>query len=152
MLKLIDIRKDPLLMGIVTGQAVKIVSVEPVGEEAVTVYYRDATGQLAERMLFRSDEPAFSPASFKDKSMRQPQQELICLRRTLDLVERLPTGTSSPLQLRVARSAIRSTMRARAIQPLIKDAPDVAEIWLTRITNLANDPFCFSLHEPPDHL
>lgn len=58
MLKLTDIRKDAVLKGIAPGHAVKIVSVEPIGEDAVTVYYRDAAGQLAERMLFRSDEAA----------------------------------------------------------------------------------------------
>ena len=57
MVKLADIRKDSLLVGIIPNQGVKIVAVDPVGEDAVTVYYRDPQGKLAERMLFRADEP-----------------------------------------------------------------------------------------------
>ena len=34
----------------------RVVTVEPIGEHALTVYYKDSSGKLAERMLFRSDE------------------------------------------------------------------------------------------------
>lgn len=57
MLKLEDIKKDAAISGIVPGEVVRVVTIEPVGEHALTVYYRTASGQLAERMLFRSDEP-----------------------------------------------------------------------------------------------
>ncbi len=57
MVKLEDINKDSILSGIVQGYSVRIVSVESIGEDAVTVYYRDSEGKLGERMLFRADEP-----------------------------------------------------------------------------------------------
>ena len=56
MLKLEDIKKDAQVKGIVDGQIVRIVTVEPIGDHALTVYYKDHQGQFAERMLFRSDE------------------------------------------------------------------------------------------------
>lgn len=56
MLKLEDIRKDAVVTGIEPGQVVRVVQTEPVGDDAVTVYYKTADGKLAERMLFRSDE------------------------------------------------------------------------------------------------
>lgn len=56
MLKLEDIRKDAAITGIEPGQVVKIVTTEPVGDNALTVYYKTADGRVQERMLFRSDE------------------------------------------------------------------------------------------------
>ncbi|ANB52588.1 RNA helicase [Aeromonas veronii] len=56
MLKLEEIKKDAQVRGIVEGQVVRVVTVEQVGEHALTVYYKDSKGVLAERMLFRSDE------------------------------------------------------------------------------------------------
>lgn len=56
MLKLEDLRKDAQVHGIVAGEAVRVVFSEPVGEGAVTVYYKTSQGQLGEQMLFRSDE------------------------------------------------------------------------------------------------
>lgn len=62
MLKLEDIKKDSQINGIIDGVIVKVVTVEPIGEHALTVYYRDDKGSLGERMLFRSDEPNLSLA------------------------------------------------------------------------------------------
>ncbi|EHD5776080.1 DUF3883 domain-containing protein [Escherichia coli] len=56
MLKLEEIKKDAQIRGIIEGQVVRIVTVEPIGDHALTVYYKDNQGILAERMLFRSDE------------------------------------------------------------------------------------------------
>lgn len=56
MIKLERISKDAIIRGIIPGRSVKIVSVEGVGKDAVTVYYRDFEGKMGERMLFRSDE------------------------------------------------------------------------------------------------
>ena len=56
MLKLEEIKKDAQVRGIVEGQVVRVVTVEPIGEHALTVYYKDSSGNLAERMLFRTDE------------------------------------------------------------------------------------------------
>jgi hypothetical protein len=56
MLKLEEIKKDAQVKGIIDGQIVRIVTIEPVGEHALTVYYKDNKGGLGERMLFRSDE------------------------------------------------------------------------------------------------
>lgn len=57
MLKLEDIKKDAQVRGIQAEEIVRVVQVEPVGEHAVTVYYKDSQGRLGEQMLFRSDEP-----------------------------------------------------------------------------------------------
>lgn len=63
MLKLEQIKKDSQLKGIIDGVIVKVVTVEPIGDHALTVYYRDDKGSLGERMLFRSDESSLSLAS-----------------------------------------------------------------------------------------
>jgi SNF2 family DNA or RNA helicase len=56
MLKLEDIKKDAQIRGIQTDEIVRVVQVEPVGDNALTVYYKDSQGRLSEQMLFRSDE------------------------------------------------------------------------------------------------
>ena len=56
MLKLEDIKKDAQVRGIQAQDIVRIVTVEPVGDAAITVYYKDSQGKLGEQMLFRSDE------------------------------------------------------------------------------------------------
>lgn len=56
MLKLEDIKKDAQVRGIQTDEIVRVVQIEPVGENALTVYYKDNQGRLSEQMLFRSDE------------------------------------------------------------------------------------------------
>ena len=56
MLKLEDIKKDAQVRGIQSEEIVRIVQVEPVGDAAITVYYKDSQGKLGEQMLFRSDE------------------------------------------------------------------------------------------------
>ena len=56
MIKLEDIKKDAQVLGIQGNEIVRVVQVEPVGDSAITVYYKDSQGRLAEQMLFRSDE------------------------------------------------------------------------------------------------
>ncbi len=56
MIKLEEIQKDSVISGIVPGRSVKVVSTEKVGEDSLTIYYREGDGKLGERMLFRSDE------------------------------------------------------------------------------------------------
>ncbi|MEI4941180.1 helicase-related protein [Aeromonas caviae] len=63
MLKLEEIKKDAQVRGVVEGQVVRVVTVEPIGEHALTVYYKDSSGNLAERMLFRTDEIALELAT-----------------------------------------------------------------------------------------
>ncbi|MDP3651112.1 MAG: helicase-related protein [Rhodoferax sp.] len=62
MLKLEDIKKNAAISGIEPGHVVRIVTTEPVGDNALTVYYKTADGKLLERMLFRSDEVKLSLA------------------------------------------------------------------------------------------
>jgi superfamily II DNA or RNA helicase len=62
MLRLEDVKKDAAVNGIEPGQIVQIVTTEPIGENALTVYYRTADGQLKEQMLFRSSEASLSLA------------------------------------------------------------------------------------------
>jgi len=56
MIKLEDIKKDAQIQGIQGEEIVRIVQTEPVGEHALTIYYKDSQGRLNEQMLFRSDE------------------------------------------------------------------------------------------------
>ncbi|HDK5236357.1 TPA: hypothetical protein PS823_004342 [Klebsiella pneumoniae] len=42
MLKLEEIKKDAQIRGIIEGQVVRVVTVEPIGEHALTVYYKEA--------------------------------------------------------------------------------------------------------------
>lgn len=56
MLKLEDIKKDAQILGLHAGEIVRVVQVEPVDDDALTVYYKDSQGRLNEQMLFRSDE------------------------------------------------------------------------------------------------
>jgi superfamily II DNA or RNA helicase len=62
MLKLDEITKDAQVRGIVPNEIVRIVQVEPVGDHAITAYYKDSQGKLGERMLFRTDEPSLELA------------------------------------------------------------------------------------------
>ena len=62
MLRLEDITKDAAVNGIEPGQTVRIVTTGPVGENALTVYYRTADGRVKEQMLFRSSEASLSLA------------------------------------------------------------------------------------------
>jgi SNF2 family DNA or RNA helicase len=62
-LKLEDIQKGATLTGIEPDQPVGVMSVDPVGADALTVVYRRADGQLAERMVFRSDEASLAIAT-----------------------------------------------------------------------------------------
>ncbi|ABK45211.1 helicase domain protein [Magnetococcus marinus MC-1] len=56
MLKLEDIKKNCQIRGIESNEIVRVVSIEPVGHDALTVYYKNSQGRLGEQMLFRSDE------------------------------------------------------------------------------------------------
>jgi SNF2 family DNA or RNA helicase len=56
MLKLENIKVGAQIRGIQSNEIVSVVQVEFVSDNAVTVYYKDNQGRLAEQMLFRSDE------------------------------------------------------------------------------------------------
>jgi superfamily II DNA or RNA helicase len=62
MLKLEEIKKNAAITGIEPGHVVRIVTTEPVGTDALTVYYKTSDGRLLERMLFRSNEHELSLA------------------------------------------------------------------------------------------
>jgi len=62
MLQLEHIQKNAAITGIEPGHVVRIVTTEPVGDSALTVYYKTADGVLRERMLFRADEAKLSLA------------------------------------------------------------------------------------------
>jgi superfamily II DNA or RNA helicase len=55
-MKLEEIKKDAVVSGIEPSQTVRIISTEPVGDNALTVYYKKVDGSVLERMLFRTDE------------------------------------------------------------------------------------------------
>ncbi|MBL8396546.1 MAG: DUF3883 domain-containing protein [Candidatus Accumulibacter sp.] len=62
MLKLEELKKNAAISGIEPGQVVRVVTTEPVGDNALTLYYKTSDGKLHERMLFRSDEAKLSLA------------------------------------------------------------------------------------------
>lgn len=62
MLKLEQIQKNATISGLEPGQVVRVVTTEPVGDNALTIYYKTADGSLRERMLFRTDEAKLSLA------------------------------------------------------------------------------------------
>ena len=62
MLELEDIKKDAQIRGIQSEDIVRVVQVERIGDDALTVYYKDGQGRLGERMLFRSDEESLDLA------------------------------------------------------------------------------------------
>lgn len=62
MLKLEEIKKNAAISGIELGQVVRVVTTEPVGDNALTIYYKTPDGKLHERMLFRTDEAKLSLA------------------------------------------------------------------------------------------
>jgi len=55
-LKLEDIKKNCQLQGVEDSEIVRVVSIDPVGQDALTIYYKNSQGRLGEQMLFRSDE------------------------------------------------------------------------------------------------
>lgn len=57
MLKLEEVKKDSIIKGIEPNQNVRVMTVEQAGGSAITVIYKTGEGKIAERMLFRTDEP-----------------------------------------------------------------------------------------------
>jgi superfamily II DNA or RNA helicase len=62
MLKLEEIHQNLAVSGIESSQVVRIVTTEPAGENALTVYYKTPDGRILERMLFRADEEKLAMA------------------------------------------------------------------------------------------
>lgn len=57
MSKLEDIRGGATIRGIVANEAVQVVSVDWIGDQAMNIVYRTFAGEVGERTLFREDEP-----------------------------------------------------------------------------------------------
>ena len=62
-MKLEQITKGAQLAGIEPGKIVRVVSADPLGDNAVTVVYKTDDGRLGERVLFRSNESELNVAS-----------------------------------------------------------------------------------------
>jgi superfamily II DNA or RNA helicase len=62
MVKLEQLVANQMLSGIEEGKVVRVVALEKIGEHSVTLYYKDGSGRLGERMLFRTDEPSITLA------------------------------------------------------------------------------------------
>ena len=61
-MKLEEIRPQMVLVGVdASGRAATVLAVEPLGDDALTIYYRCANEPPAERMLFRADEESLQP-------------------------------------------------------------------------------------------
>lgn len=56
MLKLEDIRVNAHIRGIQGDNVVEIIQIKPVGNDALTVYYKDSQGRIEDQLLFRSHE------------------------------------------------------------------------------------------------
>ena len=56
-MELEQIRKDAIIRGIAIGQTVRVIGIDPICNDALTLYYRDADNRLRERMVFHADEP-----------------------------------------------------------------------------------------------
>ena len=55
-MKLEEIAKGALISGIEPGKVARVVSVDALGDSAITVVYRTDDGRLGERVLFRTNE------------------------------------------------------------------------------------------------
>ena len=62
-MKLEAIVKGAVISGIVQGVVARVVSVDPLGENSVSVVYKTDDGRLGERVLFRNDEAGLSISS-----------------------------------------------------------------------------------------
>lgn len=62
MLKLEAIKNNTAISGIEPGHVVRIITTEPVGDSALTIYYKTPDGRLLERTLLRTDEANLSLA------------------------------------------------------------------------------------------
>lgn len=62
-MKLESISKGALISGIEEGRVVRVVSADPLGDNAMTVVYKSDDGRLGERVVFRADEAKLSIAS-----------------------------------------------------------------------------------------
>lgn len=54
--RLEDIKNGASVRGVVSAQAVQIVSVDWIGDQAINVVFRDHNGTVAETVLYRDDE------------------------------------------------------------------------------------------------
>jgi hypothetical protein len=55
MLRLEDIKPGALIQGLEPGEVVRVVTSEPIGPNALTVYYKKNNGSLLERLIYRTD-------------------------------------------------------------------------------------------------
>jgi hypothetical protein len=62
-MKLEQIAKGAQISGIEPGKVVRVVSADPLGDNALTVVYKADDGRLDERVLFRSNESELHIAS-----------------------------------------------------------------------------------------
>jgi superfamily II DNA or RNA helicase len=62
-MKLEAIAKGALISGIEEGKVVRVVSADPLGDNAMTVIYKADDGRLGERVVFRGDESKLSLAT-----------------------------------------------------------------------------------------
>ncbi len=123
MIHLQEIQKNAIINGILPGESVTIISTDPIGEDALTVVYRDATGAIGERMLFRGDESSLEivtrghPWSFEGNSADfklAAEAHRIQLAHLFDPLMAVHTSTVEPLPHQI--TAVYEAMLPR--QPL----------------------------------
>lgn len=62
MIRLEDIKADAQIQGLEPNEVVRIIACEPIGPNALTVYYKKQDGKLLDRLIYRSDEISLSLA------------------------------------------------------------------------------------------
>lgn len=54
--RLEDIKNGASVRGVASAQPVQVVSVDWIGDQAISIVYRDHNGTVAETVLYRDDE------------------------------------------------------------------------------------------------
>ncbi len=54
-MKFEDIKVDSLITGLAAGKPVKIVAINSIGEDVISLFYRDEQGNLGDQMVYRQD-------------------------------------------------------------------------------------------------
>jgi len=105
MLILEEITQRAAITGIDPGQVVRVVTTEPVGDNALTVYYKTSDGRLLERMLFRTDEATPALAENLGVSIPRSSRCVQALRERGHDIKAEKHGSSSRYTLRRAKKS-----------------------------------------------
>ncbi|MDY0151008.1 MAG: hypothetical protein RBS43_01900 [Candidatus Cloacimonas sp.] len=77
MIRLEDIKAGALIQGLEPGEVVRIVTSEPIGLNALTVYYKKNDGSLLERLIYRIRNPYTQEPDWAVSSINLDVQSLL---------------------------------------------------------------------------